>query len=392
MKSSPTLTAHTNYIRPHSQFAVALPEGVCEACGGYGPFSFAPIITDTLAAQWGLSKAEQRAFSSRESMFCVFCGCSYRLRALAHAINLWLDPTQPQRSLREAIAQGATKQLDIAEINSCGVLHDILRAIPDLAYSEYGSTNPEVPDEDLQQLSYADERYDMVLTSDTLEHVPNPSKALREIWRVLKPGGAHIFTVPLRMDKRTKQRAYIDDKGKLQHTAEASFHGSGEPDYLVQNEFGADFITELEAIGFAVTVYFQNTIRLQDPSGVIVAVKPLSYASASSVPAAQYIERAYSDKPGLETALHAAAQKAEVIDPPAITKEVQLERVAALAQKIALTQQHATNLEAIRDDQQQHIARLTDHLTYATTQLQAIYRSRSWRVLQKLRSFRRTIG
>ena len=50
--------------------------------------------------------------------------------------------------------------------------------------------------EDLTRLTYSDASFDLVLTSETLEHVPDLEAALREIRRVLVPGGRHIFTIP----------------------------------------------------------------------------------------------------------------------------------------------------------------------------------------------------
>ena len=66
-----------------------------------------------------------------------------------------------------------------------------------LCFSEFGSTSPAVPSQDLMQLTYADASFDMVITSDTLEHVPDIDRALRETLRILKPGGMHEFSVPV---------------------------------------------------------------------------------------------------------------------------------------------------------------------------------------------------
>ena len=51
------------------------------------------------------------------------------------------------------------------------------------------------------------QRFDLVLTSETLEHVPDPRLALRETLRVLRPGGRHVFTVPLESAARRRVRA-----------------------------------------------------------------------------------------------------------------------------------------------------------------------------------------
>lgn len=51
--------------------------------------------------------------------------------------------------------------------------------------------------QDLEHQTFSDQSFDLVVTQDVLEHVFNPNNALKEICRTLKPGGAHIFSVPL---------------------------------------------------------------------------------------------------------------------------------------------------------------------------------------------------
>ena len=59
--------------------------------------------------------------------------------------------------------------------------------------------------EDLMNLSFDNNSFDLVITSDVIEHIPIPYRAQEEIWRVLKPGGIHVFTVPFH------QTEYLDD-------------------------------------------------------------------------------------------------------------------------------------------------------------------------------------
>ena len=40
------------------------------------------------------------------------------------------------------------------------------------------------------------EQFDLVVSSEVLEHIPGYEKLLREAWRVLEPGGTFIATVP----------------------------------------------------------------------------------------------------------------------------------------------------------------------------------------------------
>jgi ubiquinone/menaquinone biosynthesis C-methylase UbiE len=49
---------------------------------------------------------------------------------------------------------------------------------------------------DVCSIPYKDHTFDLVLAFDILEHVPHDQQAVNEIYRVLKPNGTFIFTVP----------------------------------------------------------------------------------------------------------------------------------------------------------------------------------------------------
>lgn len=97
--------------------------------------------------------------------------------------------------------------------------------------------------ENLERLTFADESFDLFVTQDVLEHVFDPAAALREVMRVLKPGGAHVFTVPKNPGLRTGyQRASLLE-GLVAHLREPVFHGSpiGDGRSLVTWDYGDDF-------------------------------------------------------------------------------------------------------------------------------------------------------
>jgi len=50
--------------------------------------------------------------------------------------------------------------------------------------------------EDIMALSYDDKSFNVVISCETIEHVPNPKKAIGELYRVLKPGGILLLTCP----------------------------------------------------------------------------------------------------------------------------------------------------------------------------------------------------
>jgi SAM-dependent methyltransferase len=67
--------------------------------------------------------------------------------------------------------------------------------------------------EDLEALTFPDESFDLVITQDVFEHVLRPAKAFAEIARTLKPGGAHVYTVPYYRGKRTVDERYLMKSG-----------------------------------------------------------------------------------------------------------------------------------------------------------------------------------
>ena len=54
---------------------------------------------------------------------------------------------------------------------------------------------------DLQNLPFKDDTYDFVYASHVLEHIPDDTKAIQEISRVLKPNGVAILPVPIVCEK-----------------------------------------------------------------------------------------------------------------------------------------------------------------------------------------------
>jgi SAM-dependent methyltransferase len=98
------------------------------------------------------------------------------------------------------------RDLDIAEINTIGSIgstHALLQQLPRLAFSDYqgperlGQLVNGARNEDICQLTYADASFDIVLSSDTLEHVPDFRAALAETDECYVPEGATSSRCPL---------------------------------------------------------------------------------------------------------------------------------------------------------------------------------------------------
>jgi len=229
----------------------------CPACGHDAPLVMRGVLWPELVLQWELGPAWANWMDQREGLRCAHCHANLRSRHLAQCIvnsmNAQLG-TQTQ-TLPELCAHPRMRELKVAEINAAGDLHPTLRALPHLHYSEYGSTAADIPSEDLLNLSYPDASFDLAITSDVLEHVPDAVRALSEIARILKPGGLHVFSVPVVWSQpRSRQRAEIRE-GQLVHHLPPSHHGAEDArqgDFLVCHEFGRDFVTTCGQAGFKV--------------------------------------------------------------------------------------------------------------------------------------------
>jgi len=82
--------------------------------------------------------------------------------------------------------------------------------------------------EDLQRLTFADETFDLFVSLDVLEHIPDPHTAIKEIWRTLKPGGIMVSTFPVRKDQvnPVERRATFGADGTVTHLKEPEYHGN----------------------------------------------------------------------------------------------------------------------------------------------------------------------
>ena len=107
--------------------------------------------------------------------------------------------------------------------------------------------------QDLTATSYRSESFDAVVHAEVLEHVPDWRALLKETARLVKPGGATVFTAPFRAHSETTLvRAVLDADGQTQHLLEPEIHGAPlTPEgVLVYQVPGWDLLEELRSAGF----------------------------------------------------------------------------------------------------------------------------------------------
>ena len=97
--------------------------------------------------------------------------------------------------------------------------------------------------EDMCRLTFEEDRFDLAVHSETLEHLPDYGRALDEVRRVLKPGGFQVYTIPLLFSRATRQRMALDVSGRLVSRLPPSFHGC-DREFPVIWEFGGDYLRQ----------------------------------------------------------------------------------------------------------------------------------------------------
>jgi 2-polyprenyl-3-methyl-5-hydroxy-6-metoxy-1,4-benzoquinol methylase len=68
--------------------------------------------------------------------------------------------------------------------------------------------------QDIQSLEFPADSFDTVISCETIEHVPNPRRALRELSRVLRPGGRLFLTCPNYLNLLGLYRIYLRARGR----------------------------------------------------------------------------------------------------------------------------------------------------------------------------------
>jgi hypothetical protein len=207
------------------------PEG-CPVCGGK-QFSYHPVLWPALVTEWQLSPKETRYTDVQQGFNCTHCQSNLRSMTLAHAIRCCQGHSG---TLDQWIDSSDSDFVHLLEINEAGSLTSHLKRLRNYAFVSY-------PETDIHALPYADQSFDLIVHSDTLEHVEQPVHALNECRRVLKPQGRLAYTVPIIIERMSRSR----------HGLPASYHGApaeNKEDYRVHTEFGADAWTFLMEAGF----------------------------------------------------------------------------------------------------------------------------------------------
>ena len=186
----------------------------------------------------------------RDQYKCIRCNSIPRNRALINAIQLFVY-NYKKLLIHESSPGSKSSDYLKKECQNYSCSQYFPNIAPGEIYQGFRCEN-------LENLTFSDASFDVFITQDVFEHILHPDKAFKEIARVLKPGGMHIFTMPWYPElKHSRQRAKIKD-GEIEYLEEAIYHGNPISDRgsLVTYDWGADFVDYVyKHSGMSTTIY-----------------------------------------------------------------------------------------------------------------------------------------
>jgi len=211
---------------------------------------------------------------------CCQCRSTPKYRAIVHLI---------ESETGERIAD-FIRDHRIYELSTTSPIFRKLRGHPNYEASGYFSDlpfgekiTPFYWNQDLQHLTFPSGSFDIVISSETMEHVRRPWQGFSEVYRVLRPGGFYVLTVPFRRTRLTRARVDTTGRKDVFLLPKIYHHDPYRPqDSLLYTDFGADLPDLLRPIGFETELVpvlsmhsdIQDDLR---PVNVFIARKPASY-------------------------------------------------------------------------------------------------------------------
>lgn len=170
----------------------------------------------------------------RPGSVCPRCGSMERQRHL----YLWLSEHTDFLSAPHRVLHWAPE----------GCLVGAFRDRGNLRYETADIDPAHSPDHvvDITATGLADASYDVMLCSHVLEHIPDDRAAMREMFRLIEPGGWLVAQVPLYAGDTTVEDPGLDDPGERRRRF-------GQADHI--RIYGRDFYDRLREAGFEVELH-----------------------------------------------------------------------------------------------------------------------------------------
>jgi len=196
----------------------------------------------------------------RDHFFCERCLSIPRERSVLYVLNL-LFPEWRTLKIHESSPADRGASLKIRHDCPGYVASHFDKSTP------FGALHPSgnYRSEDLENQTFDNESFDLVITQDVFEHLLRPDLAICEIARTLRPGGAHICTVPMVMREQPSRRRARLSEGKIINELPPDYHGNpmSADGSLVTIDWGFDIANYLSRLsGLSTTIIFIDNLHL----------------------------------------------------------------------------------------------------------------------------------
>ncbi len=215
--------------------------GFCMVCEA--PTTF--LFDQTSGATW---EGSTWIPNWRERGECRSCRLNNRQRAIFYFLKTHLDDADPHAKIylteqATSVFAAFSERLDSYEVVGSEFLG------VDIAG---GTIRDGIRHEDIEQLSFETASYDFLVSNDVLEHVNDPLAALREMRRVLRPGGVALLTFPFDTNREKSERRATLQGRDVEFILPPVYHGNpiSSKGSLVFTDFGWDILDTFLDAGF----------------------------------------------------------------------------------------------------------------------------------------------
>jgi hypothetical protein len=150
---------------------------------------------------------------------------------------------------------------------------------------------------DIQNSHFQDDSIDYILSSDVMEHVPHVEAALADTYRVLRTGGAHIFTAPFYQHRfSTEKRAVMAADGQIRHLLHPWYHDDPvrAEGVLCFNVFAPELLVAIENTGFEA-----HLLMLHSPFHGILGANGIVVVARKVKTPGHRVDRIFPGKPSV---------------------------------------------------------------------------------------------
>jgi len=130
---------------------------------------------------------------------------------------------------------------------------------------------------DLTAAPFPDDKFDVIICSHVLEHIPDDRKALAELFRMLRPGGRALLLTPFALDEKgTEEDPALNDPIEQDRR-----FGQWDHVRLYDRE---DFLSRMRAVGFDAVLF--DAYRTDSARAAALHLNPLEKLPIGSKPSA----------------------------------------------------------------------------------------------------------